>query len=114
MELTIDILIEEAKAFSQMLSAQNHSSLIGVTDGKAVGTYVEHLFQNHLSRKYTMTVGSSASGIDLRHNQKANIGWADGHVSAISAGDIQQWRNDGKVWPGAYILNSTSVKVVLP
>ena len=35
MELTIDILIEEAKAFSQMLSAQNHSSLIGVTDGKA-------------------------------------------------------------------------------
>lgn len=65
MELTIDILIEEAKAFSQMLSAQNHSSLIGVTDGKAVGTYVEHLFQNHLSRKYTMTVGSSASGIDL-------------------------------------------------
>ena len=39
MELTIDILIEEAKAFSQMLSAQNHSSLIGVTDGKAVGTY---------------------------------------------------------------------------
>ena len=49
MELTIDILIEEAKAFSQMLSAQNHSSLIGVTDGKAVGTYVEHLFQNHLA-----------------------------------------------------------------
>ena len=47
MELTIDILIEEAKAFSQMLSAQ------------------KHLFQNHLSRKYTMTVGSSASGIDL-------------------------------------------------
>ena len=45
MELTIDILIEEAKAFSQMLSAQNHSSLIGVTDGKAVGTYVEHLFK---------------------------------------------------------------------
>ena len=41
MELTIDILIEEAKAFSQMLSAQNHSSLIGVTDGKAVGTYVD-------------------------------------------------------------------------
>ena len=65
MELTIDILIEEAKAFSQILSAQNHSSLIGVTDGKKVGTYVEHLFQNHLSGKYTMTVGCSASGIDL-------------------------------------------------
>lgn len=44
MELTIDILIEEAKAFSQMISTQNHTSLIGVTGGKAVGTYMEHLF----------------------------------------------------------------------
>lgn len=63
MELTIDILIEEAKAFSQMISTQNHTSLIGVTDGKAVGTYMEHLFQNYLSSKYTMTIGSSASGM---------------------------------------------------
>ena len=65
MELTIDILIQEARNFSQMISTQNHTTLIGVTDGKAVGTYVEHLFQNYLSSKYTMTVGSSASGIDL-------------------------------------------------
>lgn len=65
MELTIDILIREADIFSQIISSQNHPALIGVTDGKAVGTYVEHLFQNHLSRKYTMTKGSSASGIDL-------------------------------------------------
>lgn len=65
MELTVDILIQEANNFSQMISTQNHTSLIGVTDGKAVGTYVEHLFQNYLNSKYTMTVGSSASGIDL-------------------------------------------------
>lgn len=65
MELTIDILVQEARNFSQMISTQNHTALIGVTDGKAVGTYVEHLFQNYLSAKYTMTVGSSASGIDL-------------------------------------------------
>lgn len=65
MELIIEILISEAKNFSQILSAQNHTSLIGVTDGKAVGTYVEHLFQNYLSKKYTMTMGNSASGIDL-------------------------------------------------
>lgn len=65
MELTIDILIQEARNFSQMISTQNHTALIGVTDGKAVGTYVEHLFQNYLSTQYTMTVGSSASGIDL-------------------------------------------------
>lgn len=39
--------------------------MIGITDGKAVGTYVEHLFQTHLINKYTMTIGSSALGIDL-------------------------------------------------
>lgn len=65
MELTLDILIQEAQNFSQLISSQNHIAIIGVTDGKAVGTYVEHLFQNYLSERYTMTVGSSASGIDL-------------------------------------------------
>ena len=65
-------------------------------------------------QKYDFNLTSGGAGIDLRHNQRANIGYADGHVSAISAGDIQQWRNDGKVWPGAYVLNSTSVKIVLP
>lgn len=65
MELTVDILIQEAKNFSQFISNQNHNDLIGITDGKAVGTYVEHLFQRYLSEKYIMTVGSSASGIDL-------------------------------------------------
>lgn len=65
MELTIDNLIEEAKEFSGIITSGNHASLLGVTDGKAVGTYVERLFQNHLHDKYTMTVGSSALGIDL-------------------------------------------------
>lgn len=65
MELTIDILIQEAKNFCKIISSHNHPNLIGITDGKAVGTYVEHSFQAYLSSKYTMTVGSSASGIDL-------------------------------------------------
>lgn len=65
MELTIDYLITEARLFSQIMSVENHTELIGVTDGKAVGTYVEHRFQNYLRDRYTMTVGSSASGIDL-------------------------------------------------
>lgn len=65
MELTIDALIMESRIFSELISSQNHTSLIGITDGKAVGTYVEHLFQNYLVYKYTMTVGSSAYGIDL-------------------------------------------------
>ena len=65
MELTIDILIREAREFSQRISSQEHPDLFGVTAGKAVGTYVEHLFQSYLRSKYDMTVGSSASGLDL-------------------------------------------------
>lgn len=65
MELTIDLLIHEAEHFSQILSAENHTELIGITDGKAVGTYVEHRFQNYLRERYVLAVGSSASGIDL-------------------------------------------------
>ena len=65
MELTIDILIREAREFSQRISSQEHPDLFGVTDGKAVGTYVEHLFQSYLRSKYDMTVGSSPSGLDL-------------------------------------------------
>ena len=47
------------------MSQENHRTLIGVTDGKAVGTYVEHKFQHYLSDKYVLLVGSSARGIDL-------------------------------------------------
>lgn len=63
--LTIDALIDEAKLFCEIMTQENHISLIGVTDGKAVGTYVEHRFQNYLDERYTMQIGSSAKGIDL-------------------------------------------------
>lgn len=42
--LTINDLIQEAKIFCEFMSSENHSELLGVTDGKAVGTYVEHKF----------------------------------------------------------------------
>jgi hypothetical protein len=42
-----------------------HKELYGVTDGKAVGTLIEHKFQSHLNEKYEVLVGSSARGIDL-------------------------------------------------
>ena len=38
--LTIDELIESARRFCEIESRENHIELIGVTDGKAVGTYV--------------------------------------------------------------------------
>lgn len=65
MRLTIDSLIKEAVEFSYWFSTLNHVDLIGITDGKAVGTYVEHAFQKYLNRRYEMSVGSSALGIDL-------------------------------------------------
>lgn len=41
------------------------ASLYGVTDGKAIGTIVEHAFQDFLSARYDLSVGNSASGLDL-------------------------------------------------
>ena len=46
--LTIDELIENARCFCEIVSRENHIELIGITDGKAVGTYVEHKFQHYL------------------------------------------------------------------
>ena len=63
--LTIDTLIEAARQFCEMESKENHVTLIGVTDGKAVGTYVEHKFQHYLHSRYIVEVGNSAKGFDL-------------------------------------------------
>ena len=63
--LTINDLIISAKQFCEIESRKNHVELIGVTDGKAVGTYVEHKFEYYLQSRYEIEVGSSAKGIDL-------------------------------------------------
>jgi len=63
--LTIEALISEAKTFAETESLYPEPTLYGVTDGKAVGTYVEHKFKAYLATKYTFMAGSSASGIDL-------------------------------------------------
>jgi len=64
-KLTVKNLITCAKQFCEQESKTPNSELFGVTDGKAVGTYVEHKFKNLLLSKYVVQVGSSASGIDL-------------------------------------------------
>ena len=63
--LTINELIQAARHFCETESSENHVELIGVTDGKAVGTYVEHRFQRFLQAQYSVEVGNSAKGIDL-------------------------------------------------
>jgi hypothetical protein len=64
-KLTIDILLKEAKDFCERESKFDNPDLFGVTDGKAVGTFIEHKFQEYLSSKYDYVIGSSASGIDM-------------------------------------------------
>ncbi|MCL1833999.1 MAG: hypothetical protein FWG49_05790 [Leptospirales bacterium] len=63
--LTIKNLIICAKDFCEQESKMPNKELFGVTDGKAVGTYIEHKFKDFLLSKFNLQVGSSASGIDL-------------------------------------------------
>lgn len=63
--LTIDALKNEAREFALAESSHLEPALYGVTDGKAVGTYFEHKFQQHLHSKYVYVEGSSAKGIDF-------------------------------------------------
>ncbi len=63
--LTIELLQSEAASFAVTESAHDEPLLFGVTDGKAVGTYLEHKFRAHLETKYDFILGSSASGIDF-------------------------------------------------
>lgn len=67
-KLTIAKLKAEAKEFCIVESKINNKDLFGVTDGKAVGTHIEHKFQEHLNNKYKTTIGSFANGIDLPSN----------------------------------------------
>ena len=64
-QLTVNLLKKEAKAFAEKQSVYKEKTLFGVTDGKAVGTYLEHRFQENLQKKYQYERGSSAKGIDF-------------------------------------------------
>ncbi|MDE2819575.1 MAG: restriction endonuclease [Chloroflexota bacterium] len=64
-DLTVTDIKREARIFLLALSQRGIKSLFGVTDGKAVGTYVEQGFHVHLERDYDYVIGSSARGIDF-------------------------------------------------
>ncbi len=63
--LTVELLQKEASAFAKAESKHAEPSLFGVTDGKAVGTYLEHKFQTGLQSRYAYGRGNSAKGIDF-------------------------------------------------
>ncbi|MBK9441777.1 MAG: restriction endonuclease [Comamonadaceae bacterium] len=65
-ELTTDLLRREASAFSGVESTYPEPSLFGVSDGKAIGTYLEHKFRAYLNRQgYKFAMGNPANGLDF-------------------------------------------------
>lgn len=65
MNLTLDFLKKEALDFAKRESKTDEPSIYGITDGKAVGTYLEHKFRIYLQTKYNYFAGNSANGIDF-------------------------------------------------
>ncbi len=63
--LTVEYLKAEAARFSKAESRHHEPSLHGVTDGKAVGTYLEHKFRDYLKKRFTFEEGNAAQGIDF-------------------------------------------------
>jgi len=63
--LTVEFLCKAAAKFAAAESKHKESSLYGVTDGKAVGTYLEHKFLAFLGKQYVFDKGNSAKGIDI-------------------------------------------------
>lgn len=63
--LTVPLLCKEARRFAAAESTFPEPSLYGVTDGKAVGTYLEHKFRAYLDARYSFAPCNSALGIDF-------------------------------------------------
>lgn len=63
--LTLSLLQKSAVDFCKEMSKKNHPSLLSATDGKTVGTYVEHKFKDYLGKRFNVDIGNSADGIDL-------------------------------------------------
>ncbi|MGH9836445.1 MAG: hypothetical protein ACRD9Y_25760, partial [Blastocatellia bacterium] len=63
--LTLPDLKLAARDFVRELSLAPIADLYGATDGKAIGTYVEHKFHRFLQENFSHSPGSSASGIDF-------------------------------------------------
>ena len=68
-DLTTEFLIQSAAEFCKIESEYENFDLYGTTDGKAIGTFIEHKFQKFLEQRYRYVKGSSAKGIDLPGNK---------------------------------------------
>ena len=64
-ELDRAAIQREAAIFAKHQSSMDVPQLFGVTDGKAIGTYLEHSFQAYLRERYHFEEGNAAKGIDF-------------------------------------------------
>jgi hypothetical protein len=62
--LSVELLLEEAAKFSAMVSAHEQPALLGLTEGKMVGTCMEHKFIDDLTEKYSLDGGNLATAFD--------------------------------------------------
>lgn len=63
--LTTEMLIKYADEFCNVENGKGYEEIYGATDGKAIGTFVEHKFQEFLKTRCDFNIGSSANGLDL-------------------------------------------------
>lgn len=67
-QTTLTRFFDATRTFAVQFGASTHNQLRGITDGKAVGTYIEHKFKDFLAGEGIIRVedfGSSAKGVDL-------------------------------------------------
>lgn len=64
-KITLESLALNAKLFCKQESGVYKKELFGVTDGKAIGTLVEHEFQKFLAKRFEIVMGNSGNGLDL-------------------------------------------------
>jgi hypothetical protein len=64
-KLTVEQMQRAAASFAEAESSHGESTIYGTTDGKAIGTYLEHKFLDYLARSWRLDQGNSAKGIDL-------------------------------------------------
>jgi hypothetical protein len=64
-QLTVEQMQRAAASFAEAESSHDEPAIYGTTDGKAIGTYLEHKFLDYLARRWRFEQGNSAKGIDL-------------------------------------------------
>lgn len=73
--LTIDSLKKAAKDFCLAESKHKNKDLYGVTDGKAVETYIEHRFQKYLEDRFVNGISKMIDKSKSMNCSEVQIGY---------------------------------------